>query len=90
MKEHDRGRARGIIRTAKVHDRSPGSLCDDRTRAALTAAMEVLDAATYPSMAHRPGAHRLWPTADPQPAAFPRGAGVAGCDLSAVSGLDPL
>src|SRR5256885_5914889 len=46
-------------------------------------AMEVLRAAIHPSMAHRSGAHRLWP---PAPA---RGAGVAGRDLSAVSRLHP-
>src|SRR5215471_3774077 len=41
-------------------------------------------------MDHRAGADRLWPTADPRPAAPPRGARVAGRDLSAVSGLNPL
>src|SRR5215467_16180183 len=46
-------------------------------------ALEVLRAALHPSMAHRSGAHRLWPSAPP------RGAGVAGGDLSAVSGLHP-
>src|SRR5438874_327185 len=61
-----------------------------RTRKALTGAREVRDAATHPSMAHRSGAYRLWPTADPRPTAPPRGARVAGRDLSAVSGLDPL
>src|SRR4029434_8272422 len=46
-------------------------------------ALEVLRAALHPSMAHRSGAYRLWPSA------LPRGAGVAGGDLSALSGLHP-
>jgi hypothetical protein len=46
-------------------------------------AREVLRAALYPSMAHRARAHRLWPPAPP------RGAGVAGRDLSTMSRLDP-
>src|SRR4029453_3791783 len=46
-------------------------------------ALEVLRAALHPSIAHRSGAHRLWPSAPP------RGGGVAGGDLSAVSGLHP-
>jgi hypothetical protein len=46
--------------------------------------MEVRDAAPHPSVAHRPGAHRL------RPAVPSCGAGVAGRHLSAVSGLDPL
>jgi hypothetical protein len=46
--------------------------------------MEVLRAALHPSVAHRPGAHGLWP------AVPSRRAGVAGRHLSAVSGLDPL
>jgi hypothetical protein len=50
---------------------------------AMREALEVLRAALHPSMAHRSGAHRLWPSAPP------RGAGVAGGDLSAVSGLHP-
>jgi len=50
---------------------------------AMREALEVLRAAHHPSMAHRSGAHRLWP------AAPLRGAGVAGGDLSAVSGLHP-
>src|SRR5215475_11007337 len=53
------------------------------THPAMREALEVLRAALHPSMAHRSGAHRLWP------AAPPRGAGVAGGDLSAVSGLHP-
>ena len=46
-------------------------------------AREVFRAALHPSMARRSGAHGLWPPAPP------RGAGVAGGDLSAVSGLHP-
>src|SRR5262252_3348954 len=46
-------------------------------------AREVCRAALHPSMARRSGAHGLWPPAPP------RGAGVAGGDLSAVSGLHP-
>src|SRR5215475_12144665 len=46
-------------------------------------AREVFRAAIHPSMARRSGAHGLWPPAPP------RGAGVAGGDLSAVSGLHP-
>ena len=65
-------------------------LGDARPREALTEAMEIRSAATHPSMAHRSGADCLWPTADPRPAAPPRGARVAGRDLSAVSGLHPL
>ena len=53
------------------------------THYAMREALEVLRAALHPSMAHRSGAHRLWPSAPP------RGAGVAGGDLSAVSGLHP-
>src|SRR4030095_13779433 len=53
------------------------------THRALREALEVLRAALHPSMAHRSGAHRLWPSAPPC------GAGVAGGDLSAVSGLHP-
>jgi hypothetical protein len=51
--------------------------------------MESRSAAPHPPMAHRSGAHRLWPPADPRPAPPPRGARVAGRDLSAMSGLDP-
>jgi hypothetical protein len=40
-------------------------------------------AACHPSMAHRAGTHRLWPRAPS------RGPGMAGGDLSAVSGLHP-
>ena len=50
---------------------------------ALREALEVLRVVRHPSMAHRSGAYRLWPSAPP------RGAGVAGGDLSAVSGLHP-
>src|SRR5262249_11734156 len=64
-------------------------LCKGRTREGLTEAMESRSAAPHPSMAHRSRAHRLWPTADPRPAAPPHGAWVAGRHLSAVSGLDP-
>jgi len=46
-------------------------------------ALEVLRAALHPSMAYRAGVHRLWPSAPP------RGAGVAGGDLSAMSQLHP-
>jgi hypothetical protein len=46
-------------------------------------ALEVLRVVRDPSMAHRSGAYCLWPSA---PAC---GAGVAGGDLSAVSGLHP-
>jgi hypothetical protein len=46
-------------------------------------AREVLRAALHPSLAHRAGAHRLWPPAPPH------GAGVAGGDLSAMSRLHP-
>ena len=46
-------------------------------------ALEVLRVVRHPSMAHRSGAYGLWPSA---PAG---GAGVAGGDLSAVSGLHP-
>src|SRR4030095_8220366 len=53
------------------------------THRTMREALEVLRAALHPSMAHRSGAHRLWPSAPP------RGAGVAGGDLSAVSGLHP-
>src|ERR671939_1491187 len=53
------------------------------THRALREALEVLRAVLHPSMAHRSGAHRLWPSAPP------RGAGVAGGDLSAVSRLHP-
>src|SRR6266446_6725276 len=53
------------------------------THHAMREALEVLRAALHPSMAHRSGAHRLWPSAPP------RGAGVAGGDLSTVSGLHP-
>src|SRR5262249_16867067 len=51
--------------------------------------MEGRRAAPHPSMAHRSRAHRLWPTADPRPAAPPRGTRVAGRHLSAVSELNP-
>src|SRR4029450_13454891 len=53
------------------------------THHAMREALEVLRAALHPSMAHRSGAPRLWPSAPP------RGAGVAGGDLSAVSGFHP-
>src|SRR5215211_5924410 len=53
------------------------------THHAMREALEVLRAAFHPSLAHRSRAHRLWPSAPP------RGAGVAGGDLSAVSGLHP-
>jgi len=50
---------------------------------AMWEALEVLRVVLHPSMAHRSGAYCLWPST---PAC---GAGVAGGDLSAVSGLHP-
>jgi hypothetical protein len=61
----------------------------DRTRERLIEAMESRRVAPHPSMAHRSGAHRLWLRTDSRPAVPPRGARVAGGDLSTVSGLDP-
>src|SRR5262245_19372370 len=56
---------------------------ESATHRAMREVLEVLRAALHPSMAHRSGAHHRWPVAPP------RGAGVAGGDLSAVSGLHP-
>jgi len=53
----------------------------DCTREALTEAREIRRATPHPSMAHRSGAHRLWPTAAPWAAAPPGGAWVAGRHL---------